>query len=151
MSIKAIDISLPPVQALGAGVAEALKGSIYSARCDAVVIGTDTQPATLFNVPKFVRIDDIKIHTTTALTGADPDFLVVGVSTDTDMFHSSSDAVNAGSHSANKGDALRAGGMDTSTGSIQVTANWSTGSSAGEFWVEILYRGMADENYASNP
>jgi hypothetical protein len=151
MSVKAINIKRPPVQALSAGVAEALKSAVYSARTGAVVIGTDTLPATLFNVPKYVRIEDIKIHTTTALTGADPDFLVVGTTADTDMFHSSSDAVNAGTHSANKGDALYAGGRDTSTGSIQVGAYWSKGSSAGAFWVEMLYNPFAQNNFADNP
>lgn len=151
MSVKAIDIKLPPVQALSAEVAHALKSAIYSAKSQSVVIGTDTQPATLFNVPKNVRIEDIKIHTKTALTGATPDFLVVGTTADTDMFHSSSDAVVAGSHSMNAGTALQAGGKETSTGSLQVVAYWSTGSSAGEFWAEILYRCNADLNYAENP
>jgi len=145
------DIRFPPVQALGKDVADALKAGVYSAKSDAFVVGTSTQPGLLFNVPKNVRINDIIVHTTTAVTGATPDTLVVGTAGDSDMFHSSSDTVNLGTHSMKYGSALNAGGKECSTGSIQVTADWSTGSTAGGFWFEILYSPFGAENFVNNP
>jgi len=140
---------MPPEQAPGFGVANALKSAVYSAKSGSVTVTSDTQPALLFNVPKNVRIKDVIIHTTTAIVGAD--YIVVGTSADTDMFLSDTAVMNAGSHSMKDGTALRAGGYETSTGSIQLTAYWSTGASAGAFWAEVDYKPYADENYVNNP
>ena len=145
MAVK--DIRKPPVQVRSAKVAKALKSALYRAVSDAFVVGTSTQPALLFNVPKYVSIDDIKIHTTTAITGASPDTLIVGTSADSDMFHSSSDTTVLGSHSMKYGSALQAGGLITSTGAITVTADWSTGSSAGGFYAEIIYSAFSSDNF----
>ena len=145
MGVK--DIKRPPVQIRSAKVARALKAALYRAESDAFVVGTSTQPALLFNVPKDMSIDDIKIHTTTAITGGSPDSLIVGTAGDSDMFHSSSDTTVVGSHSMKYGSALQAGGLRTSTGAITVTADWSTGSSAGGFWAEIIYCPFSDKNF----
>lgn len=147
MGIK--DIKKPPVQVRSAKVARALKAALYRAKSDTFTVGTSTNPAQLFNVPKNVSIDDIKIHTTTAITGTTPNTLIVGTSADSDMFHSSSDTTLVGSHSMKYGSALQAGGKVTSTGAITVTADWSTGSNAGVFWAEIIYSPFANENFVN--
>ena len=149
MSVSPKDINLPPVHAPGFGVADALKNAVYSAKSGSVTVSSDTQPALLFNIPKNVRIVDLVIHTTTAVVGAD--YVVVGTTADTDMFFADTSVMVAGSHSMKYGTAVRAGGYETSTGAQTVTANWSTGASAGVFWMEVQYKPLADENYVNNP
>jgi len=146
MGVK--NIRRPPVQAVSAEVAKALKAATYRVKSDTFTAGTSTQPALLFNVPKNTAVRDIVLHVTESIVDADADdYLVVGTSADTDMFHASSDATLEGSHSMLYGAALYAGGRETSTGAIQVIAHWTTGATAGSFWAEIWYSPFADEAY----
>jgi hypothetical protein len=149
-SISPKDIKLPPLHAPGKGVAEALNSATYMAKSATVsCTGGDTQPALLFNVPKDVFVEDVIVYTTTALTGASPDTLVVGIASDCDLFHASSDVLNVGSHSAAYGSALGAGGYVTSSDE-QIEANWSTGTTAGAFYAVIKYKPRDSKNFVHN-
>lgn len=149
-SISPKDIKLPPLQAPGKGVAEALNSASYVAISATVsCTGGDTQPALLFNVPKDVYVEDVVVHTTTALTGGDPDTLLVGIAGDCDLFHASSDVVNTGSHSMHYGTALGAGGYPCTADQV-VEANWSTGTTAGAFYATIKYKPRFSENFVHN-
>jgi len=152
MSISAKNLKMPPLHAPGKGVAEALNSASYFAKSATVscTSGGDTQPALLFNVPKDVYIADVRIQTETALTGDDPNTLVIGISSDCDMFHASSDVVNVGSHSMLYGTALGAGGYPCTADEV-VEANWSTGTTAGAFYAVIEYKPRFGKNFVHNP
>jgi len=149
MSVTAKIIKLPPVQAVGHELADALKNSIYVAQSGTVVVGTDTLPAQLFAVPKNILITDVVVQTDSAITGASPDYLVIGDSSDTDLFHSSTDVLNVGWHSAHYGSAKAAGGLLT-TDAVNIWALHSPTSSAGQYKVYVHYKPYADENYTEN-
>ena len=152
MSISAKNIKLPPAHAPGKGVAEALNAATFVAKSATVsCTGGDTYPALLFNVPKDVYIEDVVIHTTTALTGAAPDTLIVGIDSDCDAFHSSSDVVNEGSHSMLYGTAHDAGGY-LCTGDQVVQADVSAATTAGAFYAVLKYRPrMTSKPFTHNP
>jgi hypothetical protein len=151
MSIAAKNIKLPPAHAPGKGVAEALNNALYVAKsATASCTGGDTYPILLFNVPKNVYIKDVVIHTETALSGASPDTLIVGIDSDCDLFHSSSDVINAGSHSAAYGSAVGAGGY-LCTGDQVVQADVSAATTAGAFYAELIYKPRGDKNFVHNP
>jgi hypothetical protein len=86
------NITIPPDQAPGAGVANALMHALYYVQSASITCSGDATPQSLFNFSANTFVDDIILEVSSAYNGT---YILAGIASDADCFISDTSAAVA--------------------------------------------------------
>lgn len=141
------NIRIPPSQAPGAGVADALMHALYYVQSESITCSGDATPQSLFNISHNTFIDDIILETSSAYNGS---YIRVGTAADDDCFISDTTAAVAqvgGQHYSMKSggnSAIYRGGYNSS---CDVAIKVAYDGTAGTIKANVIVSAYANDPY----